>query len=147
MTLLIEIARYDRGESHTAGVLSIDGKFQCFTMEDAIRPEKLPGETAIPPGEYAVVLRSEGGMFESYTRKFGDAFKGMMWLLGVPGFEWIYIHIGNTAKDSEGCILVGQTMDCINPEFMGRSTKAFVDLNEIVTKAIDRGEQVVCKIV
>lgn len=82
----------------TIGRLSIDDQYECDTLEDPVRPGnvKVPGATAIPAGSYPVQIT------------WSPRFKQMMpVLLGVPNFSGIRIHPGNTADDTEGCILVG----------------------------------------
>lgn len=97
----------------TIGDLFIDGKFECFTLEDAVRPfgEKVFGKTAIPSGEYEVVLDES----PKFKRK-------MPHVLNVPNFEGIRIHWGNGAQDTFGCILVGND---VRRERLLDSRKAF----------------------
>lgn len=78
-----------------------------YAIEDEPREEKVAGETRIPAGRYEVKLRTEGGMHARYKRRFGHKHVGMLHLQNVPGFEWIYIHPGNTDDDTEGCICPG----------------------------------------
>lgn len=88
----------------TIGTLSIDGQVLCHTLEDRSREIegrpvndwKVPGSTAIPRGSYAVLC--------DYSERFKRVLPR---LLDVPGFAGVRIHAGNTAKDTEGCILVG----------------------------------------
>jgi hypothetical protein len=82
----------------TIGELSVDGQFECFTLEDKVRPFKIHGQTAIPAGTYEVTI--------NFSNKFK---KDLPELLNVPNFEGIRIHSGNTSADTEGCILVGKT--------------------------------------
>ena len=78
------------------GELSINGTFECFTLEDIERPLKIAGVTAIPRGFYEVVIT------------FSERFKKPMPLLqSVPNYSGVRIHSGNSAADTEGCILVG----------------------------------------
>lgn len=138
----IDIIRFNFGEDFTAGHMVIDGKFECMTMEDAKREQKIDEITCISAGTYAVSLRRESEMQKKYTHKFGGQHTGMIWLMEVDNFEWIYIHIGNTPKDSAGCILVGQTYDARNPGVVGRSTAAYIDLWPKVIGAIEDGDLV-----
>ena len=79
------------------GILLIDGVFTCWTLEDVVRPVKIPGETAIPAGRYDVRL--------SLSQRFQ---KLLPEILTVPGFTGIRIHAGNTQADTAGCLLVGR---------------------------------------
>ena len=90
----------------TIGELDVFGT-KVYTLEDTKRAHKVFGETRIPAGTYRLVLRNEGGMTQRYKARFPEMHKGMIWLEDVPMFEWVYIHIGNSAQDTEGCILVG----------------------------------------
>ncbi len=86
----------------TIGELFLDDVFQCYTLEDVVRSvdQKVQNATAIPTGSYHVVV--------DWSPRFQ---KNMLHILDVPGFEGIRIHAGNTAGDTDGCILVGQTID------------------------------------
>ena len=113
----------------TLGRLSVDGSSECFTVEDTVRTgPKIPGETAIPAGRYRVII--------TYSPRFQ---RPLPILVNVPGFEGVRIHPGNTAKDTEGCILVGlgRTSDGV-----AESRHAFDPLMQQITEAIDSGEQV-----
>jgi len=81
----------------TAGRLLIAGKFECYTLEDAYREIKIPGQTCIPYGQYELAIM------------WSDRFKRTMpYLLYVPNFRGVMLHNGNTDQDTDGCILVGQ---------------------------------------
>ena len=97
MKLLLK--RIYKGPEYTIGRLYIDGKYFCDTLEDTVRPDgmKIYGKTAIPAGTYKVEL------VPSYRFQ-----RLMPMLLDVPNFSGILIHNGNTADDTDGCILVGK---------------------------------------
>jgi len=107
----IEIKRLHKTNNSTIGEMTIDGKFECYTLEDIERDIKIKAETAIPKGTYKVIINQS------------NRFKKLMPLvLNVPNFEGIRIHSGNTNHDTEGCILVGQTR---SKDYISKSRKAF----------------------
>lgn len=94
----IKINRIFKGTEYTIGRLALDGKYFCDTLEDRVRPsgEKVRGTTAIPAGNYEVILN------------WSPRFKCVLpMVLDVPGFSGVRIHAGNCAADTEGCVLVG----------------------------------------
>ena len=109
----------------------------CDTLEPTWRDYangayKVKGHSAIPEGRYAVVI--------SYSPKFKQ---WLPILLGGPEFnrKWqgIRIHAGNTAADTEGCILVGKNRE------IGKVLDSRIWLHRLkqkIVEAKDKGEAV-----
>lgn len=112
MRLLLD--RIYKGKDYTIGRLYIDGVYFCDTLEDTVRDlpeeEKIYSQTAIPAGTYKITLNIVSPKYS--LRKSYDWCRGRLpRLLNVPFFDGILIHAGNTAKDSAGCILVGENKE------------------------------------
>ena len=85
-------------EESTIGKLYINGEVFCDTLENPyINNER--NISCIPEGQYKVRLRRAR---ESATRDYLH-----LLVQDVPNRDWILFHRGNTAKDTSGCILVG----------------------------------------
>ena len=68
---------------------------------------KRKGATCIPSGRYQVTLGVKSPRFSKVAQyKACDGY--LPRLLNVPAFDGVLIHIGNTARDTDGCILVGR---------------------------------------
>lgn len=138
----LKVLRYKSAKEYTDGLLAIDKKFECYTLEDEYRAVKKYAETRIPDGTYKITLRTVGGFHKRYTKKFGDDFHhGMLWVRDVPGFEYILIHIGNDDEDTAGCLLVGTSSDAYKG-FIGGSTTAYKRMYPKIAKALLNGEDV-----
>lgn len=104
---MVHWLRLVREPSHalaTMGALYVDGVWRYWTVEDQIREVarrpvaewKVQNATAIPQGLYRVQL-TFSNRFQRITPEIQN----------VPGFTGIRIHRGNTAADTDGCVLVG----------------------------------------
>tara|TARA_R110000822_G_scaffold124912_1_gene259369 strand:+ start:166 stop:636 length:471 start_codon:yes stop_codon:yes gene_type:complete len=113
----------------TIGTLTIDGKFECYILEDKdrginntltleqIMRVKVYGKTAIPYGRYEI----------DWT--MSARFKVMMpILLNVVGWSGIRIHKGNTEIDSLGCLLCGTR------KLSNRITESTIATNKLYAK-------------
>lgn len=109
--MLLELQREPSQWGATYGKLSVDDTFHCDMLEDQIRelpqqasesPDqwvarwKISGATAIPAGRYQITL--------DYSARFKRL---MPHIVNVPGFDGIRLHSGQTAAQTEGCLLTG----------------------------------------
>lgn len=140
----IHLLRYSPQDDDTLGLLFIDAKFACYTLEDEPREVKVPGETCIPVGTYRIDLRTDGLMTRRYAKKFPDMHRGMLHLQDVPGFEYVYIHYGNHEGQTDGCILVGDTaqQNVTERGFVGAAVAAYRRIYQPICDAIMVGEKV-----
>jgi hypothetical protein len=131
--LRLELVRSTFGPNTTTGDLYADGVWACFTLEDRVRTSpKVPGETAIPEGTYPLLITPS----PRFKRR-------LPLLVNVPGFDGIRIHPGNSHKDTEGCILVGEGVNQFSAEpMLTKSVSAFNRLFEMLEEAIEAGESI-----
>lgn len=91
---MLTLVRFTRTETDVLGSLYLNGAFICYTLENAAK--------AIPAGLYNV-QNSKSPKFKRELPLLHNA--------QVPASRGIRIHVGNTAKDSQGCVLVGMTRE------------------------------------
>lgn len=124
MKLLLK--RIHKTQNSTIGELYIDGKFECYTIEDIEREVKIKGVTAIPKGTYQIIIN------------MSNRFKKLMpLLLNVPNFEGVRIHSGNTSADTEGCLILGQTRSI---DFVGNSKNAIAKFMPKLEQGLKQGK-------
>ncbi len=142
----ITVERKWKRDGYTIGTLSIngkrfgDGKHYCCTLEDTDRGldskmpmnkilfMKKPHITAIPTGRYQITA--------TYSPHFN---RTLPLLNNVPGYSGVRIHPGNTAADTDGCILVGENTA---KGRVNNSKYWFNLLYAAIDKALKRGESV-----
>lgn len=128
----------ESGPGYTHGRLFLEEcGFLCWTLEDEdrgltqdmdpadIRAIKVYGKTAIPKGRYRIELRVSPKFKD---RPWAKPFGGLVpYILNVPGFDAVAMHVGTTPDDTDGCPLLGM----VRGNKRGRlyeSTAAYTDL-------------------
>lgn len=144
---------------YTIGNLYIDGRFFCNTLEDKVRDlnkdgdlndvgeGKVYGQTAIPYGTYKIDMKTPSPKFSNFNkypsyRKYEGKLPR---LLNVNGFDGVLIHIGNTNKDTLGCILVGQNKE--KGKVLNSTSTFYSLMDNYLIPACKRGEEITIEVV
>lgn len=113
----LHLEREPSGQYSTISPLFVNDIYECDVLEDIVREIegepvrkwKIDEKTAIPRGTYPVAV--------TYSPHFK---KKLPLIFDVEGFTGVRIHSGNTAKDTEGCLIVGK--DGHNGTLLGGSS-------------------------
>lgn len=140
------LQRFSDNRDTTLGILLLRMQskllFQGYTCEDEYREVKVSGETRIPAGLYSIVIqKQETPLTLKYRKRYPNWFENHLMIDKVPGFTGVYIHIGNTDSDTEGCILVGDVADnnVIGAGSISASTQCFIRLYNILYHHLKEG--------
>lgn len=111
--------------------------------EEEIKSKKIYGQTAISTGIYKIDMNTVSPKFKdrSWAKPYGGKLPR---LIGVKGFEGVLIHVGNTAENSLGCLLVNTN---VNKGIGTGSTQAFNKLMILLLEAKAKGEEITIEIV
>ncbi len=126
--MIIHLMRNKYYTDCTIGELLINDKHFGYTLEDAVRADKIKikGETAISAGFYRVSV--------SMSARFK---KEMIEIHNVPMFKGIRIHGGNNNEDTEGCPLLGKNVSGTKIWDCSQVNQLLIDL---VRKEEEKGE-------
>lgn len=152
--MILNLKRIAKQPNYTIGRLFINTEYFCDTVEDTdrslksttplkeIKSKKIQDKTAIPIGIYDITLDVISPRF-SQKKQYSFCQGKLPKLLDVPGYDGVLIHIGNSAEDSSGCILVGKNKQ---KGKVLESTTTFTKLYNILKQAKDRGEKICIEI-
>ena len=137
-TILITCNRHTEIGDACIGDLYIDGTYFCNTLEDLPREVKIDGKTCFSAGEYEVGFRE---VLSRMTKRYQKKYPWFTWHLeikDIPNFLYVYLHIGNRAKNTDGCVLLGQWINKKKP-FVFNSGKTFEKFYLMVSDHLKSG--------
>jgi len=146
--VILRLFRYSDDGETTLGLLTVNHKFYCYTLEDTFHQNKIKGETRIPAGTYQIKFKKEETQSTlTMRRHYPQWFTWHLELQQVPGFSAVYIHNGGTHNDTEGCILVSDSLNVSNTTtFLSNSRETFERLYTFLSKQLHNGVPVHIKI-
>ena len=145
----LTLLRYiDDGET-TLGLIFLRNRFFAYTLEDTHRDENVQGKTRIPEGTYEVgfspIMSQDSRITRDYQAKY-PWFTKHLQLKNVAGLDGIYIHIGNTHENTDGCILIADGINVDIKKALKYSEKAYERFYKIVTALLESNENVTIQV-
>ena len=141
------LIRFSTGEESTLGLWFSGPDFVCFTLEDERRAVKVAGETRIPAGRYRLKkwTHPDSKFNKRAARHFPEIHRGfVIEIADVPNFEAALVHWGNDSGDTEGCVLVGDSVqqNVTKNGFVGASRQAYERWYPPIADALEADEDV-----
>ncbi|MDZ7605910.1 MAG: DUF5675 family protein [Cyclobacteriaceae bacterium] len=140
----LSVLRYSDDGKTTVGLLYLNGFFYCYTLEDTHRAVKVAGQTRVPAGKYELDFnRADTGLTLKYRNTFSEWFTYHLEIKNIPGFQGVYIHNGGTNEDTDGCLLVSDSLSVSETtKSLTNSRNTFKRLYTYLKEEIEKGTKV-----
>ena len=140
----MRIERFVRNEQVALGKVFIDNVEVGFSLEGTGGALKKYANA----GNYTLGLRDKGGLHQTYTIRFKQVHKGMLWVKGITGSPYAYIHIGKTAADSAGSIIIGTAYKENQGKYeLENSQAAYLKCYQLLVAALTKEDKLTLQII
>jgi hypothetical protein len=139
----LTILRYlDDGET-TLGLIFLRNNFFAYTLEDSHNEVKVAKKTRIPAGVYPIdFYKAETELTKKYRRNYGQWFDFHLEIKHIPNFQNVYIHVGNTHENTDGCILIADGVSAGTSKSLQYSRNAYERFYKTVSALLKSNEPV-----
>lgn len=121
----VSLVRTEFGLSETLGVLIVDGALTFCTLEPPWRDNRV-SISSIPEGPYKCV--------RAPSASYGSVF----WVKDVPlRSDIIMGHVGNTHRDSDGCIVLGMYPGIVDHQRAVMESRRAIAAWQVITEGVD----------
>lgn len=144
------LLRYSKANNSSQSLLFVrnsisDGQplFFSHVIEDDDTGAK--GDKRIPSGTYTLKIHASETPKTLIFRKAWPWFTFFIEVVGIPGFDLVFVHSGNDQKDTEGCLLLNDVMgnNSIQVEKEGSlSNQACKRFYDLVYPMLEKGEKI-----
>ncbi|MCL6258120.1 DUF5675 family protein [Aquiflexum sp. TKW24L] len=143
----LTVLRYlDDGET-TLGLIFLRNKFFAYTLEDTHNYVKIEKLTRIPSGIYTINFnKNEIDLTEKYKNLYGSWFDFHLEIQHIPNFQNVFIHVGNTHQNTDGCILIADGVSAGTTKSLQYSRDAFERFYKTVSALLKSNEPVTIQI-
>jgi hypothetical protein len=103
--------------------------------------------TRIPAGIYPIDFnKNETDLTLKYRRNYVNWFDFHLEIQQIPNFQNVYIHVGNTHQNTDGCILIADGVSAGTSKSLQYSKNAYERFYKTVSALLKSNEQVTIQI-
>lgn len=121
--MIITLQRIYENSHTTIGLIYMPQGDVFTCLEDRrVKTDNITGQARIPKGCYEIKQRNFGRFYNAYKKRYGH--DHVFEISNIPDFTDVLFHTGNSHRDTQGCVLIGYSVD-LQQMIIGKSRQAY----------------------